>query len=463
MPPKLALFLTLGFIFFLFWRDFREKPNVTGAIWVPILWVFLIVKPVSLWLHIFGFPGFVATSVEEGSPLDASVFLGVIALGIYILTKRRASLSEIVRNNPWMTAFVVYCFLAIFWADLPFVSFKRWIKVLGHPIMVLVLFTEPEPKEALLRLMKRFAYVLLPVSILWIKYFPHLGRDTSEWGGVENCGMMNSKNGLGGVSGLVALLFFWHCLQVLREEKSRSRRNELRLTAVLLLMTGYCLWQAHSATSWMALLLGALTMLFLGLRSVNKRLIGAYALAVILVLAVAQSLFDVYGIVVDLTGRESTIEGRGRLWSTLLETDTHPLFGAGFESYWIGERAEKIWAMPEFWWRPTQAHNGYLEIYLNLGIIGLVILIGLILATFWKIGHELLTDFAWGRLRLSFLVAIVAHNWTEAGFKGLAFSFFVFFIIAINYPVPRIAAGEELLEATTSEEETELVYNQEQA
>src|SRR5262249_54209054 len=136
--------------------------------------------------------------------------------------------------------------------------------------------------------------------------------------------------------------------------------------------------------------------------------------------------------------RGQTIEGRGRLWETVLATDTDPIFGAGFESYWLGERLQKIWAMPEVWWRPNQAHNGYIETYLNLGIVGLFLLIGLIIVTFWKCKEELLMNFEWGRLTMAYLVAIVARNWTEAGFKGLSIVYFLFFFIALNYPRLRI-------------------------
>ena len=83
MPPKLALILTIGFIAVLFRRDFREKPNVTRAIWLPTIWMFIIAsRPISQWLHIFGLPGFGAVAVEEGSSLDALVYLGLLLLGI---------------------------------------------------------------------------------------------------------------------------------------------------------------------------------------------------------------------------------------------------------------------------------------------------------------------------------------------------------------------------------------------
>jgi len=43
----------------------------------------------------------------------------------------------------------------------------------------------------------------------------------------------------------------------------------------------------------------------------------------------------------------------------------NPWIGAGFESFWLGPRLNKLWAQYNF--MPNQAHNGYIEIYLNLG------------------------------------------------------------------------------------------------
>src|SRR5438270_13494447 len=164
-PPIVALFLTVAFIVFLFRRDFREHPNVTGALWLPLLWMLIIFsRALSDWLTIFGLPGHGGT-LEEGSPLDASFYFGLIAAGIYVLNKRQVQLSEIFRNNGWLMAFLLYCFIAILWSYFPFVALKRWIKILGHPIMALILLTEPDPEEAIVRLMKRCAYIIVPVSI----------------------------------------------------------------------------------------------------------------------------------------------------------------------------------------------------------------------------------------------------------------------------------------------------------
>ena len=147
---------------------------------------------------------------------------------------------------------------------------------------------------------------------------------------------------------------------------------------------------------------------------------------------IAQLSFDIFGSIVELSGHSATIEGRKMLWSELVTMNVNPLFGTGFESFWLGDRLQKLW--DEHWWHPNEAHNGYLEIYLNLGLIGLLMLIGVIWATFWKCRMDLLRNFQWGRFGIGFLVAIVIYNWTEASFKALSPLWFVFYIVAMKYP-----------------------------
>ena len=435
MPATLALAMTLAFVGYLFWRDVREQPNVSGALWLPVVWVLIISsRTVSYWLYLFGFPGFASTSVEEGSSLDALVLSAMIGCGIYVLNKRRINWSDITRENRWLVLFVLYCLLSAVWSDSPVISIKRWIKILGHPIMVLVVLTEANPEESWTRLMKRCAYVLFPISILCMKYYPALGRQFDSYGAAQNTGITAAKNELGVVAIIFSLFFCWHILQVCKTKGVSGRRNELFLTGGLLFLTGYCLQKAHSATSVLSLLLAGVIMFALSLRFVDKRRIHTYALVFIITMFIAQGVFDVFGMVVSATGHSSTLEGRGRLWEVLLATDRNPILGAGYENYWSGERLRKIWAMPEFWWRPIQAHNGYLEVYLNLGVVGLFILVVLLIVTFGKCARDLLYDFEWGRLTMSYFVLMLVHNWTEAGFKGLSLMFFAFFFVALRLP-----------------------------
>jgi exopolysaccharide production protein ExoQ len=457
-PPILALFITVAFIFFLLRRDFREARNVTTALWLPLLWILVIgSRPLSQWLHTFGvsLPG--PSTEEEGNPIDALVYFTLIASGVYVLNKRQVSLSEVFRNNSWLIAFLLYCFLAIVWADYPFVAFKRWIKILGHPIMALIVLSEPNPQESLTRLMKRSAYILLPLSMLVIKYYEGIGRRFDEWTGLaSNRGICNTKNGLGAICMIFGYFFFWQLLKTWRSERSRARRDELYLIGGVLIMVCWLTRKAHSMTPFLTMLIAMLVMALLNLRWVNKRLIGTYVILATVTLVAAQLSFGIFEMVVDLTGHVSTISGRELLWGELLAFQTNPVFGTGFESFWSGDRLRAIWET--HWWHPNEAHNGYLETYLNLGVIGLFMLAGVIIATFRKIRLELFRNLEWGRFRMGFLLAVVAYNGTEATFKGLNLVWFVFYIIALEFPNLRFTSMEPSPEEEESEEEMELAY-----
>src|SRR5256886_2317741 len=457
LPPAVASCLTLAFIAFLFRRDIRERPDVSGALWLPLIWLLIgCSRSVSEWLNIFGLPVSGAASVEEGSPLDACFYFVLIIVGFCVLAKRQVSLSEIISNNGWLIAFLLYCFISIAWSDFPFIALKRWLKVLGHPIMALIVLTEADPEEALTRLMKRCAYVVVPVSILFIKYYPELGRGFSPWGGVTSNGIAADKNMLGADCLILGYFFFWYLLQTWRTERSTWRRNELWLIAGFLIGIWWLFSQAHSATSFTSLVIGALTVVFVGIRSVKKNFIGTYMLAALVLLTTAELAFGISGRSSEALGRTSTLSGRTELWTRLLELHTDPILGTGFESFWLGERLKRLEGL--FYFVPNEAHNGYLETYLTLGLIGTFLLIGLFVATFWKIRLQLFRNFDWGRYRLGFLAAVVLYNWTEAAFKTLSPVWFAFYIIAMDYPRAHLRTTQPSVEVTGPEESREFAY-----
>src|SRR5205814_7004313 len=277
------------------------------------------------------------------SPLDAWFFFVLIVAGFYILNQRQVRLSEIIRNNGWLIAFLLYCFISIAWSDFPFVAFKRWIKILGHPIMALIILTEPDFEEALTRLMKRCAYVVVPVSILFIRYYPQWGRDYDPWSGMPTVnGIAIGKNLLGADCLILGFFFFWHLLQTWQTKRNTWRRKELRLIVGFLIAIWWLLSQAHSATSLICLFVGVLIVLFVGIRSINKNFIGTYMLAALVLIAAAELAFGISGRLSEALGRGSGLSGRTELWARLLELHTNPILGTGFESFWLGERPKQL-------------------------------------------------------------------------------------------------------------------------
>lgn len=430
-PPVVALWLTLGFIFFLFWRERREQSSVSKAIWIPLIWLLITgSKSVSLWLTL----GSYATgSPQDGSPLDAAVFFALILAGYKVLRQRGVDLSTFVRNNQWLTAFFIYTLISILWSEFPLIAVKRWIKILGHPIMVLVVLTDPDPVEAVKRLFKRIAYVFVPLSICFIKYFPQWGRGFDEWTGVGyNAGIATNKNELGVVCLFLGMFFFWSTLQAVKIKNRKARRNELILNIGFFSLNWWLLSQAQSATSLATMLLGIAVMWLVGLRFVDRRYIALYLIAAVVVFAALEPFFGIYANVVKGLGRNLTLTDRTDVWQAVLKLQDNPIFGTGFESFWLGRRLEKLWT--DFFWHPIQAHNGYIETYLNLGWIGVVLLIGQFIGTFQKVQRELLRRFEFGRLRLAFLLAIILYNYTEAAFANTSFAWTMFFLIAVDYP-----------------------------
>jgi exopolysaccharide production protein ExoQ len=451
LPPTIALLATVAFIFFLFRRDFREKPNVTSALWLPFIWFVLIgSRSPTQWLSLSGLVSL--GSFEEGNPFDALIYFILIVAAFCVLSQRGADLGEFIRNNSWLTVFLLYCFIAVFWSDFPLSAFKRWIKVLGHPLMVLVLFTEPDFYEAVATLIKRAAYILVPFSIVLIKYYPGIGRGFDEWGAVNNRGVALDKNGLAAGCMIFGLFFLWHWLRTWHGPRGPVRSREIRLIMIFALMIGWLIWHAHSATSFLSLAIGAVVMLLVGQQWVNNKLIGSYIILAVIALVVGDLTFGIFERMVALTGHSTTLLGRGALWRELLALDTNPIFGVGFESFWLGDRLQRLWEA--HWWKPTEAHNGYLETYLNLGLIGLFLLIALLIATFRKVRTELLVNLEWGRMRFAVLIAIIFNNWTEAKFRGLSIVWFAFYIIAIEYPTQMVAVDRPVhnLESDDSEE-----------
>jgi len=143
-------------------------------------------------------------------------------------------------------------------------------------------------------------------------------------------------------------------------------------------------------------------------------------------------LMDAGTALVEAMGRDPTLTGRTHLWDQLLRMTVDPWFGTGFESFWLGERTDALWK--KYWWRPNQAHNGYLETYLNLGWIGVILLGVTVVAGYRHVVAKFRQDPAIARISLAFFSMAVVYNLTEAAFKGIHVVWIVFLLAVTVIP-----------------------------
>jgi len=449
MPPIVPLFLCFLFIAYLFWRDDRRGQEISWAIALPLCWLLIISsRAVTQWLAFAGI-NIGGTSIEEGSAVDATIYFTMTMLGIRELSRRGVRLATILSQNRWFALYFAYCLLAIVWSDFPFVSFKRWIKGLGHPVMALLVLTELNPVNALVLLLKRATYVVVPLSIVLIKYFPHIGRTFSEWNGLaQNTGVAGNKNSLGYDLMILTMFLAWNWIRARQMPPGRERRREIWLSVFFLAMIAYLFKLAPSSTGIICASLGITIMLLLGYPSIQRKATGPVVLALLIMVILAHVMFDIFVPLFHALGKDATLTGRTDLWGYVWELRGNPVVGIGFESFWLGYRSQALADI--YWWKPTQAHNGYLETFLNLGGIGLFLLLGLLMVTFRKGRRQLWSDPLTARWRLALLLTFIVYNWTEAGFKGLHLVWFMFFLIALDYPRREVEVPDEQTEAETA-------------
>jgi exopolysaccharide production protein ExoQ len=440
MPPPVALALTLGLIAYLLWRDAKELPKVSKAIWIPILWLMINgSRQVGQWFDAGS--AFTAQRLEEGTPIDKVVYASLIVAGLWVLARRRINVWQVLRSNPWIIVFILYEGISVVWSDYPLVAFKRWVKAVGDPVMILVLWTDPVPARAIVASLKRVAYVLIPLSVLFCKYYEHLGRRFGAWGGSSYTGVTTDKNMLGYL--LFAFgLFFAAALLVesaRRLANGRHDRTSLLINVAMLMMIAWLVVIANSQTALVSLLIGTTVLLASRFRTVRRHA-GSYAVAVVVVAVAAELLFSASESLIDATGRDMTFTGRTGLWQTVLQEPVNPLFGVGYSSFWLGERLTRFWAMyPNS--PPMQAHNAYLELYINLGLVGLFLIAGVLWTGLRRArqrvaGLDATTpehDRLIGRFGLAYGVAFLFYSITEATFAGLNTLFVIFLLLAFQY------------------------------
>jgi len=433
MSPQIALLLCIFFIFSLFIISNRHQLRFPAPLWIPLIWVLIMAsRPVSLWLNL-GISSVSREAYLEGSPFDRTIYIIIIAIGLLILTRRKIAWANFLQANKWIIFLYIYCGISILWSDYQYTSLKRLIKDCGNLVMILVILSEPDPLEALRLIMRRCAYVLIPLSILLINYYPSLGRDYHiHTGEMMVLGVTTHKNALGGLCFISFLFLFSNLHTMLHNRTTSLDKKDVFVHVILLLLISWLLKLSNSVTPLLCLILSTSLFILIGLPIIRRNIkyVGIYAFIFVLCFIILQYVFNLAEVIIAGVGRDITLTGRTQVWHELINIGTDPLIGTGYDSFWLADISAKFQEK----WHLNQAHNGYLEIYLNLGFIGLFFLTNVIVSAYRKSKLELISRFENGRFMTAFLFTVLTYNITEGIFMGLSLVWFCFLFIALTYP-----------------------------
>jgi exopolysaccharide production protein ExoQ len=433
MSPSLALAVWLIFLAGLLYLDPARIVGTSPALWVPVIWMFIVgTRLPSQWLG--GKVVSAARAFEEGNSLDRTIFCIFILLATGILMSRSFKWSDFFGRNLALTAFLLFALLSVLWSDFPFVSFKRWFRDLGNYLVVLVVLSDPDPVEAVRTVLRRLCYILISLSVLLIKYYPDIGIQYNYWtGGAMYVGPTTGKNLLGVVCLVSGLFFFWDIIVRWPDHNEWRTKRVILIDLAFIAMTLWLLHRANSATSRVCLILGCLVIAAAHTKVLQRRpkYLKALIPSCLLLYPILAFGFNMNAELAGAVGRDPTFTERTAIWDILPAMQPNLLLGAGYESFWLGNRLKVIWQSSVG--SINEAHNGYLEVYLNLGIVGVLLLGAFLIASYRTICKRLTPFTSFASLTLALWSVMLLYNVTEAAFKWHPM-WFMFLLAALAVP-----------------------------
>ena len=427
MYPSLALLFCCGFILWLFRQDFRWRKIGSWALLVPGIW-FAIQgsRQVSYWFADSG-------GGAEGHPINTLTYGLLIASAVVVLFSRRISWGSVVGNNK--SLFLIYAFFALgaFLSESPLLSLKRLFKDFGCVLMALVFLTQTDPASAIRTVFVRLSYLIFPLSVVFIKYFPEIGRGASRAGDSIFTGVTTQKNELGEIVFALSLFILWDLFEIRKREGIPGKKIQVLIRLGLLLIAIWLLNTCASKTSMLCLGLGSVALLGtprLMRKSYGKTLLSTCLIAGVLMVALDKSIGLSAKVAVAL-GKDPSLTGRTAIWQLVREQGTDPFIGEGYYLFWDSPKGK---AVQDNFIPVTTAHNGYLEMYMDGGTV-VIVLLGLFLVCSGKrVLDRLSEESPLGAIGLAIFITALVFNLSESSFLRLTPLWGCLLVVVIRIP-----------------------------
>lgn len=316
----------------------------------------------------------------EGSRLVQFASSLVYGIAVLLLIPRLGPVLALVRRNK---AIVLLSFLAVLsasWSIDPQLSLRRGFALAGTTAFAVYIVIRFEAGE-FIQLLGRVLFLIAVASWVFAIAFPEWGvhhdHHAESWRGV-----FLHKNQLGTVMALGTTLF-----SILVLERSRRRSRIVwslgwLLSALLVLFSG-------SRTGWILAAVGVSSVVVLrGLRrkpSIALTLVWLVGLAVIgpfMLKSAAPSSEGPVNTALSAMDRTDSLTGRVPLWNVVAEDGLErPWLGYGYRAYWDAADGPADSVRQRVRWHATHGHNGYLDVWIEIGLFGLTVFaVGLLVA-----------------------------------------------------------------------------------
>jgi O-antigen ligase len=333
----------------------------------------------------------------------AGMLLGTALPVLYrfrLVTMRRSSFRSLL-------PYVAVCSASIAWSQDMEVSARKVLSLLMSCVFGAYMAVR-FPVRTQLKITLAACAILAVLSVAFVIVEPRYALDHAQHLGAWQ-GVFSGKNGCAMVMaiGFAATLVY------------RPRTLVERCFRVVLLpLFGaiICLSQSSGALVVLAVVWLALQMLQqLKRYEKNSRSLMACLCCCIgglLALAVIESLPSI----LKILHRDSTLTGRTDIWrAVFISIIKHPFLGYGFGAFWLGLKGESARVVIAVKWLLPNAHNGFLDVWLAVGAVGLACLFYAIGKALWHLWDELAQPGGDGDLWLAAIVILVlAYNMDES-------------------------------------------------
>ncbi len=360
------------------------------------------------------------TDLSVAREAGAGSVLSQIVLGLFyfvatiILLRTQKSLKLLFSVWPILVV-PILAFTSAAWSDDPSLTLRRAFALTGT-ILFGLSFASVFSFRTCIIIVVRVLTLAMALSIIWVLMFPqygiHQATDASQnihaglWRGI-----FAHRNQLGGQWGSItfALLMVY----------GRYAFKNAALWIGGIIVTVICLVGANSGTGYtlaVALTLVAFSLSFIGAQPSKLRyvLIFYYLFAVFLLYIFADEIF---ALILWSVGKSSDLTGRTVVWHYMTQLiDSNLLLGRG---YYVGiltiDKMLEAFKNVAF----GSAHNGYVEILVYFGYIGLTICLMVLAWITWRAIRLVLTGPSDQALLNTFPICVVAYtlafNLVESG------------------------------------------------